>query len=589
MIASATVAALVLVGGWTVWRHRAPQPRSIALSWVDVIGTRRRGRNRRTTARPGRPPTPTGRSRSIGRGWTYPLPGPSRRAPAADDRLFATDPHPHRTVCRTPGACGVALGGQLWGEHVYATLDGVVDRAAPGGADEHGGGYVRIAHLGGMVFTHYFHLAAIPRGVVRGARVSAGEVIGLVGDTGTGSEKPGPRPHLHFALSIRPSAEWPETFWDPTPLMATWPLRVPPHGSVAGLVAATDTMEIPRRHRGHYRLPAPAPARGARAKRGIRGIDPSERHLIRSERAAGDELAHELRAGLRDEIGEAAALRDRACLDDHDVAVQRLGVGQVVRDEHGRDGERAQAIGEEVARVAADGHVERGQRLVQQKRAGRRRARGRARPAASRRPKARRWRRRRQRQARPARRALRPRGARVRAAVARERRKRRCRARRGAGTARSAGARNRCGGARRATSMRRSRSNSAAPSSLMRPRARRSAPRIIISAVVLPAPFGPTSTSGASADALNGKLDVASAPIRAVDVDVQPGSSPASRANRHQQRERHGDQDDRQALRRLQVGFQRRVDRRAAASACGRSGCPRTSAWRRTRPARAPS
>ncbi len=32
--------------------------------------------------------------------------------------------------------------------------------------------------------------------------------------------------------------------------------------------------------------------------------------------------------------------------------------------------ERAQAIGEEVARVAADGHVERGQRLVQQKRAG---------------------------------------------------------------------------------------------------------------------------------------------------------------------------------------------------------------------------
>ena len=154
-------------------------------------------------------------------------------------------------MCRTPGACGVALGGQLWGEHVYAALDGVVDRAAPGGADEHGGGYVRIAHLGGMVFTHYFHLAAIPRGVVRGARVSAGEVIGLVGDTGTGSEKPGPHPHLHFALSIRPSAEWPETFWDPTPLMATWPLRVPPHGSVAGLVAATDTMEIPRRHRGH--------------------------------------------------------------------------------------------------------------------------------------------------------------------------------------------------------------------------------------------------------------------------------------------------------------------------------------------------
>jgi len=28
-------------------------------------------------------------------------------------------------------------------------------------------------------------------------------------------------------------------------------LRVPPHGSVAGLLAATDAMEIPRRHKGH--------------------------------------------------------------------------------------------------------------------------------------------------------------------------------------------------------------------------------------------------------------------------------------------------------------------------------------------------
>ena len=251
VIASATVAALVLVGGWTVWRHRAPQPRSIALSWVDVIWDKV-ARPEPTYYGPAWPPTDADWSFAFDRArWAYPLPGPSRRAPAADDRLFATDPHPHRTVCRTPGTCGVALGGQLWGEHVYAALDGVVDRAAPGGADEHGGGYVRIAHLGGMVFTHYFHLAAIPRGVVRGARVSAGEVIGLVGDTGTGSEKPGPHPHLHFALSIRPSAEWPETFWDPTPLMATWPLRVPPHGSVAGLVAATDTMEIPRRHRGH--------------------------------------------------------------------------------------------------------------------------------------------------------------------------------------------------------------------------------------------------------------------------------------------------------------------------------------------------
>src|SRR5437764_5914985 len=34
--ASLTVAALLLGGGWTVWRHRAPQRRSIALSWVEI-------------------------------------------------------------------------------------------------------------------------------------------------------------------------------------------------------------------------------------------------------------------------------------------------------------------------------------------------------------------------------------------------------------------------------------------------------------------------------------------------------------------------------------------------------------------------
>ena len=30
------LAALLLVGGFTLLRHRAPKPRSIALSWVDV-------------------------------------------------------------------------------------------------------------------------------------------------------------------------------------------------------------------------------------------------------------------------------------------------------------------------------------------------------------------------------------------------------------------------------------------------------------------------------------------------------------------------------------------------------------------------
>jgi murein DD-endopeptidase MepM/ murein hydrolase activator NlpD len=183
--------------------------------------------------------------------WVFPLPGPEWRTPVADERVFMTDPRGRAGAasCRVPGTCGVTLGGQLWGEHVYAALDGVVDRVSAVGI-EHGGAFVRIAHFGGMVFTQYFHLAAIPRGVVRGAKISAGEVIGLVGDTGTSGERAGARTHLHFSLSVRPAAEFVETFWDPAPLMAEWTLRSPPHGSVAGLVAATSALETPRRHRG---------------------------------------------------------------------------------------------------------------------------------------------------------------------------------------------------------------------------------------------------------------------------------------------------------------------------------------------------
>jgi len=249
LTAGAVLVAVVAGGVWSIKRHRAPPARSIALSWAETEWPKP------APLLPGYygpawPPTDEDWAFAFNRAaWTYPLPGPVRRPPVADEHLFATDAKPHPAACRTPGVCGVDLGGQLWGEHVFAVLEGVVDRSVPGGGDDHGGGYVRIAHFGGMMFTHYFHLAAIPRGVVRGARVSAGEVIGLVGDTGTGGERPA-RPHLHFAFSIRPSAEWPEAYWDPRPLMVKWTLRVPPHGSVAGLVAATNTMEIPRRHRG---------------------------------------------------------------------------------------------------------------------------------------------------------------------------------------------------------------------------------------------------------------------------------------------------------------------------------------------------
>ena len=146
--------------------------------------------------------------------WIYPSPGPQRRHPAAS---------------RSEGHRGVArLGGDLWGEHVYAAHDGVIVTVQRN-AD---GAYVRIAHWGGVVFTHYVHLAAVPMHLAAGKHVAAGDVIGLAGDGG----RSGAHEHLHFALSIRPSSTSPEVYWDPAPLMSDWPLRTPARGSVAGLV-----------------------------------------------------------------------------------------------------------------------------------------------------------------------------------------------------------------------------------------------------------------------------------------------------------------------------------------------------------------
>ena len=249
-LASASVIGLALAGVVTVRRHRLPPRQSISYAWPEAPD--RPAPPEPVYFGPAWPPTDADWMFAFDRArWVYPLPGPARRAPDADERMFAvgTPRKSAEAVCRTAGTCGVTMGGELWGEHVYAVQEGVVDHAYAGSGDDTGGGYVRIAHFGGMVFTQYFHLAAIPRGIVRGAHVAAGEVIGLLGDTGVGGEGPRPHAHLHFTLSILPRADLQETYWDPTPLMARWALRVPAHGTVAGLTAATDDMETPRRHR----------------------------------------------------------------------------------------------------------------------------------------------------------------------------------------------------------------------------------------------------------------------------------------------------------------------------------------------------
>ena len=227
---------------------RAPAARDLVRVAGDTReGTTRAERAAGSTGRRGRRRTRTGCSRSAGSSWTYPLPGPERRAPVRG-RPVGSNSRRDSAASRAPAASAWAASSGANTSTRRWTASSIARRR--GGNDDHGGGYVRIAHFGGMVFTHYFHLAAIPRGVRRGAHVAAGDVIGLVGDTGTREEETASRAHLHFAFSIRPSSEMAEVFWDPTPLMAHWLLRVPPHGTVAGLAVPVTDEDLLRRRRG---------------------------------------------------------------------------------------------------------------------------------------------------------------------------------------------------------------------------------------------------------------------------------------------------------------------------------------------------
>jgi murein DD-endopeptidase MepM/ murein hydrolase activator NlpD len=188
------------------------------------------------------PPTDTSLLAALGQdAWVHPLAGPVRRMPRADSRVFgALRPGSRPIECRN-GHCGVDLGGEIWGEHVHAVHDGVVDFVQRGANPDRGGEFVRISHRDGTVFTQYFHLAAIPRGLERGVHVKSGDVVGLLGDTGVKESAP----HLHFAISVRPAKDWPERYIDPEPLIALWPVRVPIEGTEAGLVTTLARPGLP--------------------------------------------------------------------------------------------------------------------------------------------------------------------------------------------------------------------------------------------------------------------------------------------------------------------------------------------------------
>ena len=192
--------------------------------------------------------------------WLHPLDGPARRMPIRDARVFGAErPGDRPGECRG-GHCGVDLGGEVWGEPIHAAHDGIVDRVQRGPNPEHGGLYVRLSHRGGTIFTQYFHLAAIPKWIQPGTKLKMGDLVGLLGDTGVKHSTA----HLHFTVSVKPSAVLPEHYIDPEPLVALWPLRMPINGSA--MVTAQAAPGIPlgaagrRTHKRVAKADLPAPA-----------------------------------------------------------------------------------------------------------------------------------------------------------------------------------------------------------------------------------------------------------------------------------------------------------------------------------------
>ena len=187
--------------------------------------------------------------------WVHPLNGPRRRMPIRDSRVFGAERPGDRPIECANGHCGVDIGGEVWGEPVLAAHDGVVDRVQRGPNEDRGGLYVRLSHRDGTVFTQYFHLAAIPRWLEVGREVRAGEVVGLLGDTGVKNSTA----HLHFTISIRPAPGEPERYIDPEPLIALWPLHIPDEDG-GKLSAATERPGLVRGAVRRGRKPVAQPA-----------------------------------------------------------------------------------------------------------------------------------------------------------------------------------------------------------------------------------------------------------------------------------------------------------------------------------------
>ena len=165
--------------------------------------------------------------------WIHPLASP-RHLPEHDTRRFGAAREGMRPEECGGGHCGVDIGTHK-GDIVMAVHDGVVERVERdpevGGRRGNEGRFIRINHKGGTVVSSYIHLDGIREDLRPGIPVKVGEPIGTVGDTGVKQSGP----HLHFAISVRPSADGPELFIDPEPMLHLWPVRSRASASLHGM------------------------------------------------------------------------------------------------------------------------------------------------------------------------------------------------------------------------------------------------------------------------------------------------------------------------------------------------------------------
>jgi murein DD-endopeptidase MepM/ murein hydrolase activator NlpD len=191
--------------------------------------------------------------------WVHPLPGPARRMPIRDSRVFGAERVGDRPSECINGHCGVDIG-SAFGEAVFAVHDGVVDRVQRAANEDHGGHYVRLVHRGRTIVSQYFHLAAIPPHLEVGQIVKAGDIVGWVGRSGIKHAAP----HLHFTIAVQEPNGDHSRYIDPEPLIALWPLRVSAPGGDPLRLTAETPAGLPHgfeHHHHHHRdTVASAPA-----------------------------------------------------------------------------------------------------------------------------------------------------------------------------------------------------------------------------------------------------------------------------------------------------------------------------------------